>query len=250
MKDELLYGINAVQEALRGKRRAFELFLARDLHDRRLEKLLADAADKEVPVHRRNKADLTRLCGTEHHQGVALRVEGFPYAELDQFLADARNRDGDSLIVVLDSIQDPHNLGALIRSAACAGADAVLIPKDRAARVTATVERSSAGATETIPIVQVTNLAQTLAELKKDGYWIYGTADDAALSLYEQPFSGKIVIVIGAEGEGMRPLVRKQCDFLVSIPLQGGVNSLNASVAGGVVLFEIVRQRLLSAAGR
>ncbi|BDV43101.1 23S rRNA (guanosine(2251)-2'-O)-methyltransferase RlmB [Geotalea uraniireducens] len=250
MKDELLYGINAVSEALRGKRRAFELFLARDGHDRRLEKLLTDAAAKEIAVHRRNKADLTRLCGTEHHQGVALRLEGFPYVDLDQFLADQRCAEDDSLVLALDCIQDPHNLGALIRSAACAGATGVLIPKDRAARVTATVERSAAGATETIPIVQVTNLAQTLTELKGEGFWIYGTADTAAASLYEQRFSGKVVVVIGAEGEGMRPLVRKQCDFLVSIPLRGGVNSLNASVAGGVVLFEILRQRLMAAVGK
>lgn len=243
MNEEILYGINTVMEALRGKRRAFELFVSRDAHDRRLEKLLRLAAEKEVPVRNRERRDISRLCGTEHHQGVALRLEGFPYADLADILAACRASGESGLLLVLDGVQDPHNLGALIRSAACAGAHGVIIPRDRAARVTATVEKSAAGAAETIPVAQVTNLAQTLDELKEAGFWVFGTADSAATSLYGQDLTGNIIIVIGGEGEGMRPLVSKKCDFLVSIPLRGGVSSLNASVAGGVVLFEAVRQR-------
>ncbi|WP_298273309.1 23S rRNA (guanosine(2251)-2'-O)-methyltransferase RlmB [Geobacter sp.] len=246
MKEELLYGINPVMEALRGKRRAFELFVSRDVQDRRLEKLLSLAAEREVPVRNRDKRDISRLCGTDHHQGVALRLEGFPYAELSDLLAVWRSSGEMGLLVVLDGVQDPHNLGALIRSAACAGAHGVIITRDRAARVNSTVEKSAAGAAETIPVAQVTNLAQTLDELKDAGFWIYGTSDRAASSLYDQDLCGNVAIVIGGEGEGIRHLTAKKCDFLISIPLRGGVSSLNASVAGGVVLFEAVRQRLAS----
>ena len=243
MKDEIIYGINPVLEALRGSRRAFELFIAGAGSDRRFEKLLVLAKDKAVPLRQREKGDLSRLCGTEHHQGVALRVEAFAYAGIEDILGKRRSSGEDGLIVVLDGVQDPHNLGAIIRSAACAGAHGVIIPKDRAVGVTATVEKTSAGAVETIPVAQVANIAQTLEELKKEGYWIYGAVGGTSSSLYDQDFRGNVVVVIGGEGEGIRSLVQKKCDHLISIPIKGGVNSLNASVAGGVLLFEIVRQR-------
>ncbi len=244
MKDEIIYGVNPVTEALRGRRRAFELFVAAGSSDRRFEKLLGLAKEKEVPVRQREKGDLTRLCGTEHHQGAALRVEAFAYAGLDDILARWRDSGESGLVVVCDGVQDPRNLGALIRSAACAGAHGVFIPRDRAVGVTATVEKASAGAVETLPVAQVANISQLLEELKREGFWIYGAAGDAPASLYGQNFRGDTVVVIGGEGEGIRPLVRKKCDFLVSIPIRGGVNSLNASVAAGVLLFEIVRQRM------
>jgi 23S rRNA (guanosine2251-2'-O)-methyltransferase len=244
LKDEIIYGLNPVVEALRGSRRAFELFVAGTSGDRRFEKLLHLAKEKGVPVRQREKSDLSRLCGTEHHQGVALRAEAFAYAGVEDILEGWRNSGGSGLIVVLDGVQDPHNLGALIRSAACAGAHGVIIPRDRAAGVTATVEKCSAGAVETVPVAQVANIAQTLEELKREGYWIFGAVGGATSSLYGQDFRGDVVVVIGGEGEGIRPLVRKKCDHLVSIPIMGGVNSLNASVAGGVILFEIVRQRI------
>lgn len=240
MKDDMIYGMNPVLEALRGTRRAFELFVARNLIDRRLEKLLALAQERGVPVRQRDKGDIARLCGTEHHQGVALRMEPFAYADLHDLLAAA---GGSGLILVLDGIQDPHNLGALIRTAACAGAAGVVIPKDRAVGVTPTVEKVSAGAVETVSVVQVSNIAQALDLLKDHGFWIYGLAGEGAASLYDQDFTGKVAIVVGSEGEGIRPLVKKGCDVVVSIPLSGGVSSLNASVAGGVALFEVVRQR-------
>jgi 23S rRNA (guanosine2251-2'-O)-methyltransferase len=242
-KEEIIYGLNPVTEALRGTRRIFELFIAGSSSDKRVEKLLALAAERKIPVRQREKADLGRLCGTEHHQGVALKVEPFPYAELDDVLSGVKGK-GTGLILVLDSVQDPHNLGALIRSAACAGADAVVIPKDRAAGVTAAAEKASAGAVATIPVVQVTNVTQALAELKKTGFWAFGADGAAKATLYQQDFTGAVALVIGGEGEGIRPLVRKACDQLVNIPMQGGVNSLNASVAGGILLFEVVRQRL------
>lgn len=244
MKEEIIYGLNPVLEALRGTRRASELFIAGTGTDKRLEKLLKLAGDKGVPVRNRERSDIARLCGSDHHQGVALRAEAFAYADLEDILARCRAFSGDGLLLVLDGVQDPHNLGALIRSAACAGAHGVIIPKDRAVGVTPTVEKASAGAVETILVAQVVNIAQALEELKKEGFWIYGATDDASSILYGQKFSGSVALVIGSEGEGMRPLVRKKCDALFSIPMHGGVSSLNASVAGGVALFEIVRQRL------
>ena len=243
MKDELIYGLNPVLEALRGERKAFELFIVGGGSDRRLEKVLSLAAAKGIPVRQRDKGDLARLCGTDHHQGIALRVEPFPYAELADALERRRASGEKGLLLVLDGIQDPHNLGALIRTAACAGAHGVIIPKDRAVGVTAAVEKSAAGASETIPVIRVANIAQTLVELKEEGFWIFGASDNASASVYSQDLTGDVAIVIGGEGEGIRPLVRKKCDVVVAIPLYGGVSSLNASVAGGVILFEVVRQR-------
>ncbi|MBI1922458.1 MAG: 23S rRNA (guanosine(2251)-2'-O)-methyltransferase RlmB [Geobacter sp.] len=252
MKEEIVYGINSVLEALRGKRRAFELFVAREGQDKRLEKILALVAEKGVAVRQRDKRDIARLCGTEHHQGVALRVEGFAYTDLEDMLARWRETGEPGLLVLLDGIQDPHNLGAIIRTAACAGAHGVIIPTDRAAQVTAAVEKVSAGAVETVPVARVTNLVQAIETLKEAGFWVYGAVGEAADQLYRQNFSGNVVLVIGAEDEGIRPLVRKKCDLLLSVPLHGGVSSLNASVAAGVMLFEVVRQRIGrdSASGR
>ncbi len=243
MKEEIIYGINPVIEALRGTRRAFELFVSGPGADKRLEKLLLLAKEKGVPVRQREKKDISRLCGSDYHQGVALKVEPFPYADLGDILDRWRQTGESGLLLVLDGIQDPHNLGALIRSAACAGAHGVIIPKDRAVGVTGTVEKASAGAVETVPVTQVANISQCLDELKDAGFWIYGAAGEAAGSLYDQDLRGNVALVIGGEGEGLRPLVRKKCDHLIAIPVRGGVNSLNASVAGGVMLFEAARQR-------
>lgn len=244
MSEEIICGINPVKEALRGSRKIFELFIADGTADQRVGKLSEMAGEKSIPVRRRSKIDITRLAGTDHHQGVALRIESFSYAELDIVLDKWREKGGDTIVVVLDGIQDPHNLGALIRSAASAGAECVIIPKDRAAGVTATAEKVAAGAAETIPIVQVTNIAVTLELLKDAGFWIYGADEKSSTSLYQQKLTGNIALVIGGEGEGIRPLVRKKCDVIFSIPLSGGVGSLNASVAGGITMFEAVRQRL------
>lgn len=244
MKEEIIYGLNPVIEALRGTRKVFELFVVGAGADKRLEKLLKLAREKGVPLRSREKADLSRLCGTDHHQGVALRVEEFRYTELDDLIDRCRASQDKGLLLVLDGVQDPHNLGAIIRSAACAGAHGVIIPRDRAVGITPTVEKSSAGAVETVPVAQVVNIAQTLEELKKEGFWIYGAADNAPGALFRQDFRDATVLVIGSEGEGIRPLVRKKCDGLFSIPMRGGVSSLNASVAAGVALFEVVRQRM------
>lgn len=241
MSDDILFGVNPVREALRGNRRAFELFVQTSGSDQRIAKLAAMAEERGIPVRRRERADLERLAGNSHHQGVVLRVAPFTYTDLDDFLA---NMAGETLfLLMLDGIQDPQNLGALIRSAACAGVQGVIIPKDRACGVTPVVEKASAGAVETLPVIQVTNLVQAMERLKQSSCWIYGLAGEAAGSVYQTDLKGNLALVVGSEGEGLRPLVRKQCDGLLAIPQYGGVSSLNASVAGGIVMFEAARQR-------
>lgn len=242
MSEDCIYGINAVTEALRGTRKASELFIAGDPEERRLARIVKLAHERGVPVRSRHKMDIFRLTGTDHHQGVALKVEPFPYTDIEDILSATADRD-DSLIILLDSIQDPANLGSLVRSAACAGAAGVVITKDRSVGVTASVERVSAGAVETVPIAMVTNLLQAVELLKKSGFWIYGLSDDASATIYTQKFSGRVALIVGSEGEGIRPLVRKGCDVVLSIPLQGGVSSLNAAVAGSIAMFEVLRQR-------
>lgn len=239
MKDDLVFGVNPVRETLRGTRAVSELFVQSTATDHRLEKILALAEERGVKVIRRERDDLTRMCGSSHHQGMALRVAPFVYSDLDDLIAAASQTESPGFLLMLDGIQDPHNLGALIRSAACAGANGVIIPKDRACGITPAAEKSSAGAVETIPVAQVTNVAKALEQLKLSGYWIYGLTGEAATSLHTVNFSGNIVLVIGSEGEGIRPLVAKQCDVLLSIPQYGGVGSLNASVAGGIALFQV-----------
>ena len=241
MKGELIFGVNPVKESLQGTRGAFNLYVQISATDHRVEKIIRLAEERGVAVHRRDKVDLTKMCASSHHQGIALEVEPFRYADIDELLAAINQSGKPGFILVLDAIQDPHNLGALIRSAACAGVDGVLIPKDRACGVTAAVEKTSAGAAETVPVAMVTNVVQTLETLKQLGYWVYGLDGAARQSVYKTEFSGNVVLVIGSEGEGIRPLVRKQCDVVMSIPQYGGVSSLNASVAGGIALFEVAR---------
>jgi len=242
MKGELIFGVNPVKESLQGTRGAFNLYVQISATDHRVEKIIRLAEERGVAVHRRDKGDLARMCASSHHQGIALEVEPFRYADFDELLASLGQSGSNGFLLVLDAIQDPHNLGALIRSAACAGVDGVLIPKDRACGITAAAEKTSAGAVETVPVAMVTNIAQTLETLKKAGYWVYGLDGAARQSVYGTEFSGNVALVVGGEGDGIRPLVRKQCDVVMSIPQYGGVNSLNASVAGGIALFEIARK--------
>ncbi len=242
MKGELIFGVNPVKESLQGTRGVFNLYVQISATDHRVEKIIRLAEERGVAVHRRDKVDITKMCASSHHQGIALEVEPFRYSDFDDLLTSAGQSGASGFLLVLDAIQDPHNLGALIRSAACAGVDGVIIPKDRACGITAAAEKTSAGAVETVPVAMVTNIAHTLETLKKLGYWVYGLDGAARNSVYQTEFSGNIALVVGGEGEGIRPLVRKQCDVVMSIPQYGGVSSLNASVAGGIALFEIARK--------
>jgi 23S rRNA (guanosine2251-2'-O)-methyltransferase len=242
---DLIYGINPVREGIKGhRRRPLELFAVRDSRSARQEEVLRMAAEEGIPVRLRERGDLDRLVGHHHHQGIVLLVEPFAYAVLDELLGWWRQTGRKAFFLALDGITDPHNLGAIVRSAEVAGCHGVIVPKDRACQVTPVVDKASAGALEHIPLCQVTNLARALEELKREGIWVYGLAgEEEAASIYGTDLRGDLALVIGSEGAGLRLNVRNHCDGLLSLPMHGQVGSLNASVAAGVSLFEVVRQR-------
>jgi 23S rRNA (guanosine2251-2'-O)-methyltransferase len=241
VKTELLYGIHSVKEALAaGRREIAEVFLQRD-HEAaaRLQPVAAAARAAGVAVREIGAAQLSSLCGSAAHQGVAARVSVYVCGELEDVLGSVES--GPCL--ALDQIVDPHNLGAALRTALCAGAHAVLMPRDRAAPPTPAVSRISAGALEHVRLVQVVNLVRGLEALKSAGRWVVGLDRAAERGIYQADLRLPLVLVVGGEGKGMRPLVRRTCDLLVAIPQFGPLDSLNASVAAGVALFEIARQR-------
>lgn len=242
---QLLYGINPVREALKGlRRKPLELLVRQGLTSPRLAELLVEARECGVPIRELSRKDLEQLVGTDQHQGVALRVEPLPQIGFEELLK--RSAEAEQPVwLALDGITDPHNFGAILRNADAAGCQAVVVAKDRSCPLNATVAKTSAGAVDSIPVCLVTNLARALEQFKGKGYWVYGLAgDEGAVSLYATNLSGPVVIVVGAEGKGLRPNVRSHCDQLLSIPMLGQVSSLNASVATGVALFEALRQRL------
>ncbi|HEX9778224.1 MAG TPA: 23S rRNA (guanosine(2251)-2'-O)-methyltransferase RlmB [Geopsychrobacteraceae bacterium] len=241
---DFLYGINPVSEALSGRgRKPLELIVARGKQSPRLAALLDQARALKIPLSTRERHDLDRLAGHDHHQGVLLRLEPFVYAELGALLERWRQSARPAFFLLLDGITDPHNLGAILRSAEVAGCHGVILAKDRACPVTPVVEKTAAGALAHLPLCQVTNLARTLELLQKEHIWCYGLAgDEGAQPLFRSDLSGNLALVVGAEGKGLRPNVRKHCDGLLSIPMHGKLGSLNASVAAAVALFEVVRQ--------
>ena len=242
----VLYGINTVTEALKARGRAFEwVGVAKERHDIRIQRVIEECRKVGVPVRVLTRVELDRLAGNAAHQGMVAVTSAKQYNDLDDIVAARRGEH--SLIVVLDGIEDPHNLGAILRTADAAGADGVVIPERRAAGVTGTVAKASAGASEHLPIAKVTNISRALEDLKSKEVWIVGL-DERGQQTYDQiDYKMHCAIVLGAEGKGLHDLVRRHCDFLVSIPMLGQVPSLNVSVAGGVVLYEVVRQRRLAA---
>lgn len=234
-------GINPVREALlTGSTDIDEMLYART--DRRVQELVDLAREKRVPVRQENREELSSLVGHTHHQGVALRAEEYSYTSMEAFL-DRTEKEREPLLI-LDCIQDPQNLGALIRSACFLGAKGLLIPKDRSAGVTSMVIKVAAGATSYLPIILVTNLARGLDQLKEAGIWIAGLDLEAKQSLYAADLTPPLGLAVGNEQKGLRPLVRKHCDLLLRIPGDGPLQSLNASTAGAIALAEIQRQRL------
>ena len=237
-----IYGINTVGEALKARGRAFEwVGVAKERHDLRLQRVIEDCRRQGVAVRFLGRAELDRMAGNNGHQGVVAVTSAKHYADLDDVLA--AKRSGFALVVVLDGVEDPHNLGAILRTADAAGADGVVIPERRAAGVTETVAKVSAGASEYLPIAKVTNIARTLEDLKSKNLWTVGLDERGAQTYDSLDYKMDCAIVLGAEGKGLHDLVRKRCDFLVSIPMLGKVPSLNVSVAAAVVLYEVVRQR-------
>jgi 23S rRNA (guanosine2251-2'-O)-methyltransferase len=240
----VVYGLHAVRVLLeRHPERVRQLWLQQGREDARAAGLRALALERRVRVGARPAAELERMAGEGVHQGVVAEVEPSPPQTEDDLEELVLAAGRDVLLLVLDGVQDPHNLGACLRCADAAGVGAVIAPKDRAAGLTPVVRKVAAGAAETVPFVQVTNLARTLKRLKELGVWIVGTEGEAGKDLYEADLKGPLAIVMGAEGAGMRRLTREGCDFSVRLPMRGVVESLNVSVATGIVLYEALRQR-------
>ena len=235
-----LTGFHAVEEALVAGRALDRIVIASGRHGERLEAIVRLAKSRGVPVRFEDRQQVDRLAGTRDHQGIAALAAAKPAVDLEDLL---REKSADGLLVLLDGIEDPHNLGAIVRTSLAAGANGVVIPERRAAGLTDTVERSSAGALAHLPVARVKNLVRAMEEIKEADYWLVGLDERAEKSYTEVDYKGPVGIVLGGEGEGLHELTRKRCDFLVSIPTTGPVRSLNASVAAGVVLFEVVRQR-------
>lgn len=239
-----LEGRNALTEALRSGRTIDKVFIASGETDRALQRLAAQAKEAGaviVPVDRRK---LDAMSTTHAHQGVITLAAAHEYCTIDDILEEATSRGENALIVICDELTDPHNLGAVMRSAECAGAHGVIIPKRRSVGLTATVAKASAGAVEYMKVARVTNINRAMEELKEKGVWIFGTAAEGSVPMYQADLTGPTALVIGNEGEGMSPLVRKNCDVTVHIPMKGRISSLNASAAASILLYEAVRQRL------
>jgi 23S rRNA (guanosine2251-2'-O)-methyltransferase len=242
---EILYGVHPVLEAIQaGRRRMVEIFFAESRDLKRNDFLLELAHERKIPVKIVAPGEIRAFAQSEKHQNVALRVSPYPYVPLD--LQGKSSPAKPPVILILDQIQDPQNLGAILRTALCAGVDQVIVPKDRAAGATPAVSRASAGALEHICMSQVTNLANIIHELKERGLWVFGLDRDGRSSIYSTDFTVPMALVIGGEGKGIRPLIKKSCDDLIFIPQVALLNSLNASVAGAVVLYEAFRQRTVN----
>src|SRR5271163_452260 len=233
-------GFHAVEEALAAGRPLDRILFAEGRHGHRVAAVVRLAKPRGVPVRLEDRQQVDRATGTREHQGVAALGAAKPAVELEDLL---RAKTTDGLLVLLDGIEDPHNLGAIVRTSLAAGAQGVVIPERRAAGLSDTVERASAGALAHLPVARVKNLVRAMEEIKEAGYWLIGLDERAEKSYTEVDLKGSIGIVLGSEGEGLHELTRKRCDFLVSLPTTGPVRSLNVSVAAGVMLFEVVRQR-------
>lgn len=243
MEELKIEGRNAVLEALRSGKTIDKLFILDGCKDGPVNTIAKEAKKQNTIVQYVKKERLDQLSETKKHQGVIAMAAAYAYAEVEDILENARKKGEQPFLILLDGIEDPHNLGAIIRTANIAGAHGVIIPKRRAVGLTSTVAKTSAGALNYTPVAKVTNLTQTIKELKEQGIWFVG-ADMDGKTMYQLDLKGPIAMVIGKEGEGLSKLVKENCDFIASIPMKGEIDSLNASVAAGVLGFEIVRQRL------
>ena len=241
-QENKIEGRNAVLEAFRSGKTVDKLFVQEHCEDGPVRTILREAKKQDTMVKFVKKERLDQLSETGKHQGVIAMAAAYAYAEVEDILAAAREKGEPPFVFLLDNVEDPYNLGAIIRTANLAGAHGVIIPKNRAAGLTATVARTSAGALNYTPVAKVTNMARTIEQLKKEGLW-FVCADMDGTVMYDLDLKGPIGLVIGNEGEGVSKLVKEKCDFIASIPMKGNIDSLNASVAAGVLAYEIVRQR-------
>lgn len=242
-KEQTIEGRNAVLEAFRSGKTIDKLYILDGCQDGSISNIKREARRQDTIINFVTKERLAQLSSTGHHQGVIAQAAAYSYATVEEMLETAREKGEDPFLILLDNIEDPHNLGAIIRTANLAGAHGVIIPKRRAAGLTAVVARASAGALNYTPVAKVTNLTAAIKELKEKGLW-FVCADMGGETMYDLKLTGPIGLVIGNEGEGVSRLVREACDFTASIPMKGNIDSLNASVAAGVLAYEIVRQRM------
>lgn len=243
-RNDLIEGRNAVMEALRAGRTIDKIFIAKGDVDKTLGHIASKARSAGIVVTEADRRKLDAMSQTHAHQGVIALCAVKEYSTIEDMLAIAAERGEAPLLVLCDEISDPHNLGAIIRTAECAGAHGVVIPKRRSAGLTSIVAKTSAGAVSYVPVARVPNIPALLEQLQKEGVWVFGTAAEGTSNLYSADLKGPAAIVIGSEGDGMTRLVREKCDFLVSIPMKGRISSLNASAAAAILLYEAVRQRL------
>lgn len=240
-KENILIGRNAVAEAIRGGREIEKITVVKG-GEGSIKKIVAQAKDKKIPIYYSDRQALDRLAGGGQHQGIIANVSNFKYSTVDEILEVAKQRDEDPFVIILDNLEDPHNLGAIMRTAECAGAHGIIIPKRRSVSVTDTVAKASAGAVEYMKVAKVTNISQTIEQLQQQGLWI-GACDMGGQEYYKANLTGAIGIVIGSEGAGISKLVKSKCDFTVSMPMVGKITSLNASNAAAILMYEIRRQR-------
>ena len=243
-KEFIIDGRNAVLEAFRSGKTIDKLFVLDGCQDGPVRTIIREAKKTDTIINFVDKERLDRLSDSGHHQGVVAQAAAYEYAEVEDILENARQKGEDPFIFILDEIEDPHNLGAIIRTANLAGAHGVIIPKRRAVGLTATVAKTSAGAINYTPVAKVTNIGRTIDEIKKSGMW-FVCADMGGDTMYNLNLKGSIGLVIGNEGSGVSRLVKDKCDYIASIPMKGDIDSLNASVAAGVLAYEIVRQRMM-----
>lgn len=240
--EDIIYGRNPILEAMEAGREINKLLVQEGTKDRTVQKIIDAAKARKLLIQFVDRRNLDKLCEGENHQGVVAYVAPYRYYELDEILSIAHERNETPLLIICDEITDPHNLGSIIRTANAVGAHGVVIPKRRSATVNQTVVKTSSGAAEYVPVAKVTNIAQTIDVLKASGVWVVGT-DMGEQTYYNADLKGPLAIVVGNEGKGISRLVKEKCDFLVSLPMKGKVDSLNASVACSIVLYEVVRQR-------
>ena len=243
LSDDLVAGRNAVMEMLKGSRSVNRLLVANGSSEGSMREIIALAKEKGINIQFYDRSKLDAMAPGIRHQGVLAQVPPVQYAELEDILQIARDRNEPPFIVLLDELEDPHNLGAILRTADAAGVHGVLIPKHRSCPLSATVAKTSAGAVEHVPVARIGNMVQTIKKLKKEGLWV-AAADMDGTDYYDTDLTGSLLLVIGSEGQGVGRLIKEQCDFVVRIPMVGKINSLNASVAGSILMYEAMKQRI------
>lgn len=245
-KSEMIFGIHAVEAAItRQPERFIEIYALKGRQDERVTSITKIARKQGISLQFMTRNVLDNKAGDDHHQGIIARVRPVPALDETDLANLIANAKRPPFILILDGVTDPHNLGACMRSADAAGVTAIVVPKDNSSKITPTVQKVASGAADSVPFIQVTNLARTMRFLREENIWIYGTAGETEQTLYDTRFSGPVAIAMGAEGTGLRRLTREHCDELIKIPMTGSVSSLNVSVATGICLFEVIRQRQL-----